>query len=117
MTDNTEKDKQLLKNLEKMLAEQEGEITGHLDEDNRTALEFARKMASLREKPTKEFKDNLKVQLIHQLAEQEKNDQSMNETLLFWGMLRSKLWQGTIAAVIAVIIIAVILLIVLLINR
>ncbi len=116
MMDNN-KDRQLLDKLEKVLAGEDNEITSPLDEDARTALDFARKMVSLRETPSKEFTDNLKVQLIHRLVEQEKNERSINQTLLLWGMPRRKLWQGTLAAIVTVIIIAVILLIVLLINR
>jgi len=61
MTGKAEKDKQLLENLEKLLAGRENEITGSLDDDTRTALDFARKMASLRESPSKEFKENITV--------------------------------------------------------
>jgi DNA-directed RNA polymerase subunit F len=93
MTDNEEKDKQLLENLEKVLAGSENEITGSLDDDTRTALDFARKMASLRETPSKEFKENLKAELVHRLAEQEKKDLHADQTLLFWGVPRRKLWQ------------------------
>ena len=117
MTDSMEKDKKLLENLDHLLAGRESETTGTMDDDTRTALDFARKMASLRETPSKEFSENLKAQLVHRLEEQEKNDRSVNQTLLFWGVPRRKLWQGTIAALIVVIIVAVILLIVLLINQ
>ena len=114
---NTEKDRKLLENLEKVLAGKEDEITGPLDDDTRTALDFAGKMASLQEAPSREFAENLKAQLVHRLAEQEKKDDSENQTLLLWGVPRRKLWQGTIAAAITVIIVAIILLIVLLINK
>ena len=116
MTDNTEKDRQLLENLERVLEGRESEITEPLDDDTRTALDFTRKMAYLREKPSKEFTENLKAQLAHRLAEQEKKEFSGNQTLLFWGIPRRKLWQGTLAALITVIIVAIILLIILLLN-
>ena len=117
MTGKAKKDKELLENLEKVLTGRENEITGPLDDDTRTALDFARKMASMRETPSKEFKENLKAELVHRLAEQEKNDLDADQTLLFWGVPRRKLWQGTIAAAIVVVIVAIILLIVLLINQ
>ena len=79
-------------------------------------LEFARKMASLRETPSEEFKDNLKAQLVHQLAEQAKKESSSEQVFLLWGVPRRRLWQGTIAALIVVIIVAIILVITLLIN-
>ena len=117
MTDKMEKDRQLLENLGRILTGQESEITEPVDDDTRTALDFARKMASLRGKPSKEFSARLKAQLIHQLAEQEKKNRSGNQSFLFWEIPHRTMWQGTIAATIAVIIIVVILLITLLLNR
>ena len=116
MTDSMEKDKQLLENLDRVLAGRESEITGPMDDDTRSALDFARKMASLRETPSKEFTKNLKAQLVHQLEEQEKKEYSKNQGFLFWQIPRKTKWQGTIAALIAVIIIAIILVIVVLLN-
>jgi hypothetical protein len=111
MKDKLEKDKQLLENLDRVLTGKDDKIAEPLDEDTRSALEFARKMKSLKEAPSKEFAKNLKAQLVHQLAEQENKEQSKNQELLFWGIPRRKLWQGTIAAAIVVIIAAIILLI------
>lgn len=115
--DKVEKDKQSLENLDRILKGRESEIKEPVDDDARSALVFARKMASLREKPSKEFGANLKAQLIHQLAEQEKKEHSRNQPFLFWEILRPTRWQGTIGALIALIIVAVILLIVFLLNR
>ena len=116
MTENIEKDKQLLKNIDRILTGRESEITKPLDDDTRTAVDFVRKMVSMREKPSKEFEANLKAQLIHQLAEQQKREYSENEGSLFWHIPRRTRWQGTIAALIAVIIIAIILLIIFLLH-
>ena len=116
MTDSIEKDRELLENLDHLLAGRESKTSGTMDDDTRTALDFARKMASLRETPSKEFKENLKAQLVHRLSEQEKKEFSGNQTLLFWGIPRRKLWQGTIAALITVIIVAIILLVIILLN-
>ena len=115
--DNVEKDRNLLENLERLLAGRENEIPGPIDDDTRTALDVARKMASLREKPSKEFSANLKAQLIHQLAEQERKEQSGNTSFLFWEISHRKMWQGTIAALTLVVIVAIILLVTLLLNR
>ncbi len=117
MKDSIERDRKLLESLDRILEGSESEIAGTIDDDTRTALDIARRMATLRETPSKEFTKNLKAQLVHQLAEQEKNDLSVNHTLLFWGITRRRLWQGTLAAAILVIILAVILLVVLLINE
>lgn len=112
MADNdSEKDRRLLENLDRVLAGKEDEIAEPLDDDTRTALDFASKMVSMHEVPSKEFKESLKAQLIHRLAEQEKKDLHGDQKLLLWGITRRKLWQGTIAAVIVVIIAVIILLI------
>ena len=116
MKDKSEKDKQLLENLDHVLAGQESKITESLDDDTQSALDFARKMASLREMPSKEFKENLKAQLVHRLAEQAKKESDDEQVLLLWGVPRRRLWQGTIAALIVVIIIAIILVITLILN-
>jgi hypothetical protein len=116
MTDSMEKDRELLENLDRVLAGRASEITGPVDDDTRSALDFARKMASLRETPSKEFTENLKAQLVHQLAEQEKKESLKNQGFLFWQIPRRTMWRGTIAALIAVIIIAIILVIVVLLN-
>ncbi len=116
MTNSMEKDRELIENLDRVLTGRESEITEPLDDDTRSALDFARKMASLREAPSKEFKENLKAELVHQLEEQEKKEYSDNQRFLFWQIPRRTMWQGTIAAAIVVIIITIILLIILLLN-
>ena len=116
MKDKDQKDRQLLENLDRVLADQESEISESLDDDTRTALDFARKMASLRKTPSKEFKENLKAQLVHRLSEQAKKRPSDNQVFLLWEVPRRRLWQGTIAALIVVVIVAIILLITLVLN-
>lgn len=113
MKDNN-KDRELLDNLERIL--QGDEITESEDDDTRSATEFVRKMASMREKPSSEFAENLKVELIHRLAEQENKQESSDHELLFWGIPRRTFWQGTIAALITFIIIGIIFVIVLLLD-
>ncbi len=112
--DDAMKDKELLVNLEKVLEGRECEITEAEDEDARTAIDFARKMASLGEVPSKEYAENLKARIIHQLAEQEKKNRTGNTDLDYWGIPRRRKWQGTLAALILVIVLAVILLVLLL---
>jgi len=109
---DVKKDKELLEKLEIVLKSAE-EIPVSADEDNRTALEFARKMAVMKVTPSEEFSGNLKARLVHQLSEQEKKSRSGGIELDYWGIPRRKKWQGTLAAFIAVLIIAAILVIVL----
>jgi hypothetical protein len=116
MKDNKDKDRELLDNLDRILEGYGEEVTKPSDEDTRSAMEFARKMASMREKPSDEFSENLKADLIHRLAEQENKRESRDQELLFWGIPRRKLWQGTLAALITFIIIAIIFIIILLLD-
>ncbi len=117
MKDNTEENREFLENLDKVLKGREEEVTGQMDDDTRSALDFAQKMASLRETPSGEFAENLKAQLIHQLSEQRKKDSAKNISFLFWEIPRKTMWQGTIAALILVIITAIILVVTLVLNR
>lgn len=117
MMNEAERDRQLIENLDRVLHEGESGVRGNLDDDARTALEFARKMASLREKPTKEFAADLKAQLIHQLAEQERKERSRDRSFLLWETQHRTMWQWTTAAIIALIITGVILVVTVLMNR
>ncbi|MBI2853112.1 MAG: hypothetical protein HYX84_08485 [Chloroflexi bacterium] len=119
MTDKAEQDRQLLQNLDRILAGKESEITGPLDDDTQSALDFAGKMVSLHEKPSKEFAAGLKAELVHRLAEQDRKKHSRDEPFLLWGIeiQHRTMWQGTVAAAIVVIITVIILLITLLLNR
>ena len=116
MKDNNDKDKELLDNLNRILEGREDEVPKSKDEDTRSATEFAQKMASMREKPSDGFSENLKAELIHRLAEQETKQESQDQELMFWGIPRRTFWQGTIAALITFIIIAIIFIIILLLD-
>lgn len=116
MKDNNDKDKELLDNLDRILEGREDEVPESTDEDTRSATEFARKIASMREKPSDGFTENLKAELIHRLSEQETKQDSSDQELMFWGIRRRTFWQGTIAALIMFIIIAIIFIIILLLD-
>jgi len=115
MTDS-EKDRRLLENIDRLLAGKENEITG-TDEDSRTVLNTAKKLASVRKKPSKEFSANLKAELIHRLAEQERKERSDKQPFLFWELSRRTMWQGTVSALIVVAIAIIIFLISVFLNR
>lgn len=113
---DSEKDKELLSNIDKLLDGREAEITGHADDDSRTALDFARTLSSMGETPSDEFQKDLKAQIVHRLAEIEKKESSDDPELSFWGIRNRKRWQGTFGALITFIIIAAILVITLLLT-
>lgn len=117
MNGNTDKDKQLLENLDRILGGNDGEATEPGDEDTRSAVEFARKMANMREEPSEEFTKDLKARLVHRLAEQERGQYPDDTELTFWGIPRRKLWQGTLAALITLIILAVVFIIMMVMSR
>src|SRR4030042_3425683 len=81
MKDNSDKDRELLDNLDRILEGREDEVSEVTDEDIRSATEFARKMESMRENPSDELAENLKAVLIHRLAEQENKQGSRNQKL------------------------------------
>jgi len=116
MKDSNDKDRELLDNLDRILEGRDDEVTEPSDEDTRSATEFAQKMASMREKPSGEFAENLKTELIHRLAVQENKQKPSDQELLFWSIPRRTFWQGTIAALITFIIIAIIFIIILLLD-
>jgi hypothetical protein len=116
MKDNDDKDRELLDNLDRILQGREDEVPESTDEDTLSATEFARKIASMREKPSGEFAENLKAELIHRLTEQETKQESQDQELMFWGIPRRKLWQGSIAALFTFIIIAIIFIIIMILD-
>jgi hypothetical protein len=109
MFNKKKRDKQLLENLERVLRGHDIQDTA-LDEDTRAALEVARKMMDLLQKPSKEYENNLKVQLVYQLLEQEKKEDRSAQG--FWSFPRITAWQGTVAAMLLVVISAFIVLLV-----
>jgi hypothetical protein len=116
MTNQSENDKQLLENIERILAGKDNGTSQGDDKDTQTATDFARKMASLKETPSKEYKAKLKAQLTHQLNEQ-KQKEGRNQSLLFWEIRNRTMWQWTIAALLAFLITVIILAVMMLVNR
>lgn len=112
MTKKNKRDKLLLENLERILKGNDIENSASLDDQTRAALDVARKMMTLREKPAKEYADNLKAQLVYQLSEQEKKEDSKKQGFWSWQFPRVTAWQATVSAVVLVVVLACILLVV-----
>ncbi len=112
MTEKNKRDKILLENLERILKGGEVEDPSSLDEETRVALEIARKMMNLRDKPTNGFTNKLKEQLVYQLAEQEKKEDANKNSYLSWQFPRITAWQATVSAVLLVVIMTGIVLVV-----
>jgi hypothetical protein len=96
-----EAEKVFNENLDRLLAEQSITTDAIAEEDTRTALEFANRMAAIRPVPSSSFQANLKARLLQQLNEQE----AIQETKSWWWKLipRQPAWQA--AAILAFIII------------
>jgi len=112
MSREEEKDKLLIENLDHIVAGDAIPDESGLDKETRKALELTREMTTWTKAPPQGFKRLLKAQLIHQLAEQEKQESTEAGYSEFRQFLRRPAWQLTLGAIIAVIIAVVIFLIV-----
>jgi hypothetical protein len=112
MSKERNEDKQLLENVDRIVAGEKLEDKSGLDDKTRAALELSREMMSWPKSPSKEFRMQLKAQLMHQLAEQEKQEDLKIDGTMFGWVRRRPAWQLTVAAVIVVIIAAIIFLII-----
>jgi hypothetical protein len=117
MSKGQNEDKQLLENMDRIVAGEKLEDKSGLDDKMRAALELSREMTSWPKSPSKEFRAQLKAQLIHQLAEQEKREALKHDESMFWWVQRRPAWQLTVAAAIVVIIAAIIFLIIYLLQH
>ncbi len=107
-----QKNKLTLENLEQVVEGKKLKDDSELDDATKATLELAREMSSWSRLPSKEFKEQLKAQVIHQLAEYEKREAKKSGNLEFWDNLRRPAWKLTIAAAITVIIAAIIFIII-----
>jgi hypothetical protein len=117
MNKKQKKDKQVLENLDRIVAGQKLKDEPGLDDDTKAALELSREMTSWPKSPSKEFKTQLKAKIIHQLAEQNKQEDLKDGSSEFRDLLHRPAWQFTIAAVLLAIIALIIYLIFLFINK
>ena len=112
MSSEEEKDKLVLKSLDDIVAGDELRDESGLDEETRKALELTREMTAWSKSPPQEFKRTLKAQLVHQLAEREKQEATQHGDFEFRQLLRRPAWQLTLAAIIALIVALIIFLII-----
>jgi hypothetical protein len=112
MSREEEKDKLVLRNLDRIVSGDELQDESELDEETRKTLELTREMTKWSKSPHGEFKRTLKAQLIHQLSEREKQEDLEHGDFELRQFLRRPAWQLTLGTIIAVIITVVIFLIV-----
>jgi hypothetical protein len=117
MSRKQKKDEKVLENLDRIVAGEKLKDESALDDNTKAALELSREMTSWPKSPSKEFKSQLKAKLVHQLAEQQKQEDLINGNSEFRELLHRPAWQFTIAAVIVAIIALIIYLIFFFINK
>jgi hypothetical protein len=117
MNKKPNKDKQLLENLDRIVAGEKLKDDSGLDKDTKAALELSREMTSWPKSPSKEFKAQMKARVTHQLAEQTEREAKKSSFWEFRDLIHRPVWRFTIAAVIMAIIAGIIFLIIYLLNR
>jgi hypothetical protein len=117
MSKKQNKDKQLLENLDKIVAGEKLQDEAGLDKETLAALELSREMAKWPKSPSKEFNADLKAKVTHRLAEQMKKDSARNTGSESRDILHRPAWQLTFGAIGFLIIAAIVFLIVWLLNR
>jgi hypothetical protein len=111
----TEEERRFSENIDRLLAGEKARIGEDMDEEQRTAIDLARKLIEFRDTPSPHFKDHLKRQLLLKLAEQEgvarRERQRTNRFRKALGNLipQNPAWRAAIATV-AVAVLAVIVL-------
>lgn len=101
MGSEREIEKQFSENLDRLLAGEELKPDQIADEEMRSALEFARKMAELRATPTESYQARLKACLLQKLEEQEAKAQEKRGWL--WNLAHQPVWQAVTAALFVII--------------
>jgi hypothetical protein len=87
-------------NIDRLLAGEEVRIEGEMDDDRRTALDFARRMTALRTAPAPSFQAHLKTRLLQKMNEHT----SEARQGWFWRLVpREPVWQAV--AVLAIMIV------------
>ena len=100
-------EKEFSENIDRMLAGEEVKVSAGMDDDCRTALDFAQKLARLRSVPSPSFKAELKEMLLLRLGEEEARAEAKRGW--FWGGLRrlvprQPVWQALTALLVVVVV-------------
>jgi hypothetical protein len=117
MNKKQKKDKQMLENLDRIVSGEKLKDESGLDKETKVLLELTREMTSWPKSPSKEFHTELKARIVHQLAEQNKQEDLKDGRSEFRDLLHRPAWQLTIAAVLLAIIALIIYLVFFFINK
>jgi hypothetical protein len=100
-------EKKFAEYLDRILAGEEIKADPAMDEELRAALDFARKMTELGDKPSTQFQARLKAGLLQKLEAQEAAQKAGQGS--FWDIFRSHpVWQGAVAALVVIILLSVV---------
>jgi Flp pilus assembly protein TadB len=117
MNNNQNKDKEILENMDHIVAGDKMPDESGLDKDTKAVLEYTREMASWPKSPSKEFKAQLKADITHRVVEQQNKESLKAGNPEYRGFLRRPVWLLTFSAAVMVIVWVIIVLIVYLVNR
>lgn len=113
MDDKNRKETEFAGEVDDILVGKAAKIDKAMDEDYRSNLDFARKIAEFREEPSPEFREGLKKRLLLKLAEKEATAARQNpEPASFWSWLtnlnQTPVWRtAAVTAMVAVLALAV----------
>ena len=92
--------------LDRILAGEEIKADPSMDKELRDALDFACKMADLRQNPPAQFQARLKADLLQKIEARQAQKQARGA---FWDVFRGHpVWQGAVAVLLVIIVIAVV---------
>ena len=111
MNKKQNKDKQILENMDRIVAGDKMPDESGLDKDTKAALEFTREMTSWPKSPSKEFKAQLKADITHRVVEQQNKESLKAGNPEYRGFLRRPAWLLTFSAAVMVIVWVIIVLI------
>ncbi len=114
MMDRSQEDKELLKDIEDLLAGREVSLPSDASDDCRTAVDFARRLVECRTEPSPAFAANLKQRLLARQSMLEAGTVHGDRKAGFWDFLgnlapRGAVWQAAAATLLLVVMAAGIL--------
>ena len=89
MGKRTNEEREFSESIDRLLAGEEVKAGEDMNEDYRTAIKFARKLAESSVGPSPQFKDQLRQRLLQQLAKQEAAARQKEKGNRFWDGLRN----------------------------
>jgi len=111
MDKRTKEEREFAESIDRLLTDEEVTASEEMNEDYRTAVNFARKLTEFRANPSPQFKDQLKQRLLLKLTQQEVVARQEEEAKSFWEFLRNLVpqnpaWRTAVATLVVVLVAA-----------